>query len=93
MPQNIRLTDILDLARKQGKVTTDSLARTFGVTVQTARRDLNTLCDEGHLTRVYGGAVLPSGTTNIGYEERRSLNARGKSAIAQPFLKNVSWRI
>ena len=82
MPQNIRLSDILDLARKQGKVTTDSLARTFGVTVQTARRDLNTLCDEGHLTRVYGGAVLPSGTRNIGHDDRTVLHSEGKERMA-----------
>jgi DeoR family glycerol-3-phosphate regulon repressor len=31
---------------------------------------------------VHGGAVLPSGTTNIAYDERRSLNHEGKAAIA-----------
>lgn len=82
MAQNIRLNDILDLARRYGKVTTDSLAEAFGVTVQTARRDLNTLCDAGHLVRVYGGAVLPSGTRNIGHDERKTLQSEGKDRMA-----------
>ena len=79
MPQNIRLTDILDLARKQGKVTTDSLARTFGVTVQTARRDLNTLCDEGHLTRVGGVEGISSAAIAV---VGQHAGAAGQSPIA-----------
>ncbi|QMU58428.1 MAG: DeoR family transcriptional regulator [Boseongicola sp.] len=83
MPENIRLGQILDLVRRDGKVTTDSLAQTFDVTVQTARRDLAALCDTGQLTRVYGGAVLPSGTRNIGHHDRQTLHAEAKTAMAQ----------
>lgn len=82
MALNIRLNDILDLARRQGKVTTDSLAEAFGVTVQTARRDLTALAEAGHLVRVYGGAVLPSGTRNIGRDERTTLQSEGKARMA-----------
>ena len=89
MPANIRLNDILDLARRQGKVTTDSLARAFDVTVQTARRDLNTLCDAGHLVRVYGGAVLPSGTRNIGHDDRRVLQSEGKERMAASVARRI----
>lgn len=89
MEQNIRLNDILDLARRQGKVTTDSLASAFGVTVQTARRDLNALADAGHLQRVYGGAVLPSGTQNIGHDERSSLQSEGKARMADIAARRI----
>lgn len=83
MSQTFRYPEILEIARRDGKVTVDGLARHFGVTLQTIRRDLSELADAGRLERVHGGAVLPSGTTNIGYEERRALNAEGKVAIAR----------
>ena len=89
MAQNIRLNDILDLARRQGKVSTDSLARTFGVTVQTARRDLNALCDAGQLVRVYGGAILPSGTRNIGHDDRKVLHSDGKERMAAEVARRI----
>lgn len=83
MSQTFRHPEILDIARREGKVTVDGLAEHFGVTLQTIRRDLSDLADAGRLERVHGGAVLPSGTTNIGYEERRSLNPEAKVAIAR----------
>lgn len=89
MPQNIRLNDILDLARRQGKVSTDSLSRIFGVTVQTVRRDLTALSDAGHLVRVYGGAVLPSGTRNIRHDDRVSLHSEGKERMASEVAHRI----
>ena len=83
MSQTFRHPEILDIARRDGKVTVEGLAAHFGVTLQTIRRDLTDLAEAGRLERVHGGAVLPSGTTNIGYEERRSLNPAAKAAIAR----------
>ena len=83
MSQTFRHPEILEIARRDGKVTVDGLARHFDVTLQTIRRDLTDLAEAGRLERVHGGAVLPSGTTNIGYEERRSLNSEAKRAIAR----------
>ncbi len=83
MSQTFRHPDILDIARREGKVTVDGLAAHFGVTHQTIRRDLAELADARKLERVHGGAVLPSGTTNIAYAERRSLNEDHKAAIAR----------
>ena len=78
----LRHPEILELARRQGRVTVDGLAEHFGVTVQTVRRDLTDLAEAGQLTRVHGGAVLPSGTRNIAHEERAALNADAKDKIA-----------
>ncbi|MCF2871528.1 DeoR/GlpR family DNA-binding transcription regulator [Octadecabacter sp. G9-8] len=78
---NFRHTEILDRARLHGKVTVQGLASAFGVTLQTIRRDLSDLADQGRLSRVHGGAVLPSGITNIGYEDRRRLNDAAKTRI------------
>ena len=73
MTRNFRHPEILQIARRTGKVTVDGLAEHFDVTLQTIRRDLTELADAGALVRVHGGAVLPSGTTNIGYKERRNI--------------------
>lgn len=83
MVSNFRQKEILELARKEGKVTVDDLAERYDVTVQTIRRDLSDLADSGRLDRVHGGAVMPSGVVNIVYEERRRLNETGKKSIAQ----------
>ena len=83
MASSFRQTEILDLARRDGRVSVDDLAHRFDVTVQTIRRDLSDLSGTGRLERVHGGAVVPSGVTNIEYEERRQLNDEGKRAIAR----------
>lgn len=83
MPITPRQSDILNHARQTGRVSVEELALRFDVTVQTVRRDLGHLCDAGLLDRVHGGAMLPSGVTNIGYEDRRRMNAEAKEAIAR----------
>lgn len=82
MSQTFRHPEILEIARRDGKVTVEGLATQFGVTLQTIRRDLTDLAEAGRLERVHGGAVLPSNTSNIGYEERRSLNPLSKNQMA-----------
>lgn len=83
MAQGFRLPDILQIARVEGRVMVDDLAARFGVTAQTIRRDLAELDDSGALERVHGGAILRSGTVNIGYQERRALFAEEKRQIAR----------
>lgn len=82
MVSNFRQKEIIELARKEGKVTVDGLAELYDVTVQTIRRDLSELADTGKLERVHGGAVVPSGVVNLVYDERRRMNEEGKKAIA-----------
>ncbi len=83
MSQTFRHPEILEIARREGRVTVDGLAERFGVTPQTVRRDLSELADRGKLERVHGGAILPSGLTNIGYADRRALAAESKVRIAR----------
>tara|TARA_R110002049_G_scaffold188402_2_gene356791 strand:+ start:5617 stop:6462 length:846 start_codon:yes stop_codon:yes gene_type:complete len=87
--QTFRHPDILDIARREGKVTVDGLAEYFGVTHQTIRRDLTELAEIGKLERVHGGAVLPSGASNIGYAERRNLNEDAKARIARACVQHI----
>jgi len=83
MPLAFRQQEIVDLAKSKGRVLVDELAERFGISVQTVRRDLNELCDQGLLARVHGGAVLPTGTANLAYEARRALCEAEKEAIGR----------
>lgn len=83
MALSFRQGEILAIARSEGRVVVEALAERFGVTLQTIRRDLSDLAEAGHLDRVHGGAVIRSGVSNIGYEERRALNDAAKAAIGR----------
>lgn len=78
-----RQADILALARDAGRLDVEPLAARFGVSPQTIRKDLNELCDQGLLERYHGGAMLPSGVANLGYESRRQLATDAKRRIGQ----------
>lgn len=82
MAVNIRQTEILEIARSEGRVVVEDLAQRFDVTLQTIRRDLTELSEAGLLDRVHGGAIARTGVSNIGYEARRRMNEEAKSAIA-----------
>ena len=81
---------IVELARAENRVSVDALASRFGVSVQTIRKDLNQLCDQRLLTRVHGGATLPSGIENLEYEARRRIGAEGKEAIGRATAKLIA---
>jgi DeoR family glycerol-3-phosphate regulon repressor len=93
MSQSFRQPQILEIARRDGKVTVEGLAEHFGVTLQTIRRDLSELSDSGRLERVHGGAILSSGVANIGYEDRRSLHQDAKTDIARACAAEVPENI
>ncbi|WP_372377172.1 DeoR family transcriptional regulator [Vibrio natriegens] len=54
---NNRQNYIVDQVRKQGEVKVEELADKYGVSVETIRRDLNTLAKHNLLCRTHGGAV------------------------------------
>ncbi|MEM6971168.1 MAG: DeoR/GlpR family DNA-binding transcription regulator [Pseudomonadota bacterium] len=79
---SFRHQEILEIARRDGRVLVDDLAEHFGVTHQTIRRDLTELAEDGQLNRVHGGAILRSSVHNLRYEDRRRLNEEAKDGIA-----------
>ena len=83
MALSFRQTEILEIARSEGRVVVELLADRFGVTLQTIRRDLTDLADSGLLDRVHGGAVPRTGVSNFGYEDRRRMNDAAKAAIGR----------
>lgn len=80
---------IVEMVGQQGFVAIEALARDFSVTQQTARRDVNALCEAGLLHRYHGGAGLPSTVENIAYETRQVLNLKGKQKIANLVAKEI----
>ncbi len=73
---------IVERVSKQGFLTIEALAREFGVTVQTIRRDVNLLATEGRLSRYRGGAGLASSIENMEYHRRQVVNLAAKQRIA-----------
>lgn len=78
-----RQAEIAEKVRQSGFQSVAELARHFGVTTQTIRRDINELSDAGVLKRRHGGVELPVPTDNLGFEERQILNLAAKQQIAR----------
>ena len=78
-----RHSGIVALVRQRGFMAIEALANHFDVTVQTIRRDLNLLSEEGRVLRYHGGAGLPSSIENIDYTARQVMNPAEKDHIAR----------
>ena len=90
MNPNPRQLILLTVVRSQGAVTVEALADKLGVTLQTVRRDVQRLSDEGLLTRFHGGVRVPSSTTeNLEYQQRETLNSSSKERIARAIAAQV----
>lgn len=82
LPTQRRQT-ILAQVRARAAVSAEELARQFGVSVETIRRDLRRLQARGLLERVYGGATRPVGRSREGSFAARSIrHIDRKRAIA-----------
>lgn len=90
MTLNPRQTALLEEVRNQGFASIDELARKFGVTLQTVRRDVNMLAESGMLARFHGGVRVEGSTVeNIAYRQRQVLNAEGNARIARTVASAV----
>ena len=84
MNRHPRLLKLIAYMQAHGSVTVEQLAETLGVTLQTVRRDVQRLADEGLLARFHGGVRVPSSTIeNIEHKQRENLNAEAKARIAR----------
>jgi DeoR family glycerol-3-phosphate regulon repressor len=84
-----RHKDIIELAQHSGYLSVEELARTFKVTTQTIRRDINDLCEQGLLRRYHGGAGLSSSIENVNYSTRQVLNHEEKIQIARMVAEQI----
>ncbi len=81
--QAARQQEIIDLARKTGRVNVEDLSSHFGVSPQTIRKDLKELGDRRLLDRVHGGAIIASSVQNLAYQARRSIAEIEKREIGR----------
>jgi DeoR/GlpR family transcriptional regulator of sugar metabolism len=70
-----RRREILSRLSADGKVLVSELARDFGVTEETIRRDLERLDREGLVSKTYGGAVSKQNSAlDLPYNIREGVN-------------------
>lgn len=84
-----RHRQIQRLVQAKGFITIDALAREFGVTPQTVRRDINTLSELNLIQRFHGGAGAASSTENVAYSQRKILCYQEKQKIAQMVARQI----
>ncbi len=90
MNTNPRQILLLEELRTRKSATVEQLADTLGVTLQTVRRDVQRLAEQGLLSRFHGGVRLPSSTVeNIAHNQRETLNSAGKARIARAVAQAV----
>lgn len=77
-------------AHEHGRVDVTDLATTYGVSVETIRRDLQALEEAGVLRRVHGGAIPTGrGTFEIGLADRDTAMTTEKERIAKAALPEL----
>jgi DeoR family glycerol-3-phosphate regulon repressor len=87
---NPRQMKLLQVVRSRGMATVEELAGQLEVTLQTVRRDVQRLAEAGLLTRFHGGVRAPGSTTeNLAHQQRQSLHAAGKAAIARRIAQEI----
>ncbi len=85
-----RRTQITELITRQKTVTNAELMERFGVSIETVRRDLDYLEQQGVLRKVYGGAAANiSLSAEPEYASRAQANFQQKNAIAQEAAKLI----
>jgi DeoR/GlpR family transcriptional regulator of sugar metabolism len=83
LTQAERHAQILALLRHEGTVRIATLAETFAVTTETARRDLDELAASGALKRTYGGGAFRSLIDEPALGDRSRTHAVERAAIAR----------
>lgn len=82
----MRRARIIELVRKDGMASLKDMADSLAVSLSTLRRDVDFLCESGHLERTHGGAVLNvnrQGSFEPAPEIASALESAAKRAIGQ----------
>ena len=85
----LRHEKIVELVQSRGFASIESLAKNFGVTPQTIRRDINELTAAGLIRRYHGGAGLRSSVENVAYTTRKVSCLPEKRRIARLLAKQI----
>lgn len=80
---------ILEKVRQEKSATVEELSKIFSVSVQSIRKDINFLCEEGLLRRTYGGVEMALQKDNISYDSRKIIHFDEKKIIAKLIAKQI----
>jgi DeoR family glycerol-3-phosphate regulon repressor len=83
-----RQAELLRMVGQHGFGTVDGLARRFGVSTQTIRRDIIMLTSRGLLQRFHGGAG-PVDTVRLGHAEKGERHRNAKARIAAMVAEEI----
>ncbi len=84
---------ILKRVEELGSVRTSDLAEELEVTVETIRRDLETLAVLGKVVRTHGGAISHAHPSrDVPFKERSVLRMKEKRAIAETVVQSIDER-
>jgi DeoR/GlpR family transcriptional regulator of sugar metabolism len=81
---------IVQLAGEMGVANVEAIARLFGVTPSTVRRDLALLSSSGRLARTYGGAIATGSPLETTFAVRSQEAYEQKSVIASWAIGQIS---
>lgn len=85
-----RRNQIVDMITQQRTVKNTELMERFDISIETVRRDLEYLEQQGYLRRVYGGAVINASlSSEPEYTSRAKVRSKEKLAIAAEAAKLV----
>ncbi|TGU41938.1 DeoR/GlpR transcriptional regulator, partial [bacterium M00.F.Ca.ET.152.01.1.1] len=74
---------ILPILKEEGTITIASLAERLGVSLETVRRDVRPLADDGSVLKMHGAVGLASMVGEAPFERRMRENAEAKRLIAR----------
>ena len=74
---------ILEKLQEDKKVIVSQLSSLFKVSDETIRRDLELLCQDGHATKSYGGAIFNENGTDLPFNVRKLYRPAEKRKIAE----------
>lgn len=84
-----RHTEILKLLESAGSVSISSLASKLGVSLETVRRDVRPLTENGSVVRMHGAVGLAGQMGEAPFQRRMRENASAKQAIARAVAATI----
>ena len=88
----VRRADMLRLVKQLGQITVTEMSARFEVSLDTIRRDLDTLADQGLISRIHGGAVPidSMASADSPFEQRINAHQIAKTNIGRAAVRLIS---
>ena len=87
-----RLEKIKQILRTENTISVERLAQTLEVSINTIRRDIATLENEGFINKFYGGIKLATPNEPTPFSEREASNTKAKVYVAQKAASYIKSR-